>query len=99
MLPIRVTHDLPYVVTPGGCHVTTVGKTVSGGYGQIRRGDKILRAHRYVWTVVNGPIPDGLHVLHTCDNPPCINIAHLWLGTNADNVADRTAKGRSRSAT
>lgn len=51
--------------------------------------------HRWVWEMVNGPIPDGMFVLHRCDNPPCFLLAHLSIGTNADNVADRVAKGRS----
>ena len=53
------------------------------------------RAHRFAWYEANGPIPDGLLVLHKCDNPPCINVEHLFLGTHADNVADMVAKGRS----
>jgi len=54
-------------------------------------------AHRAAWTLLVGPIPAGMHVLHTCDNPPCCNPAHLFLGTNDDNVADMVAKGRQRS--
>lgn len=69
------------------------------GYGQIFR-EKIGgirhndRAHRISWELHNGPIPADLQVLHTCDNPPCCNPAHLWLGTPADNAADREEKGR-----
>jgi len=63
------------------------------GYGRLNGPDNIM-AHRAVWETVNGPIPDGLKILHRCDNPPCCNPHHLFLGTDADNVADKVAKGR-----
>jgi len=50
------------------------------------------------WEDVNGPISDGLWVLHRCDNPPCCRPDHLFLGTPADNTADMIAKGRGRGA-
>lgn len=65
------------------------------GYGIMMRGNRFWLAHRYYWTQANGPIPTGMCVLHTCDNPPCINLDHLWLGTIADNNKDRHAKGRT----
>lgn len=51
-------------------------------------------SHRWAYEFTRGPIPDGLHVLHRCDNPPCCNPDHLFLGTHLDNVADMNAKGR-----
>jgi hypothetical protein len=64
-------------------------------YGRFRFGGRAQYAHRLSWIFINGPVPRGIFVLHSCDNPPCCNPKHLWLGTNEDNIADRTRKGRT----
>ena len=63
-------------------------------YGKIKVRRMSVSAHRFAWQVANGPIPDGMSVLHTCDNPPCCNPSHLFLGTNSDNMRDMVTKGR-----
>lgn len=65
-----------------------------GVYGGIKVNDELKLVHRYAWEVNCGEIPVGLCVLHHCDNPPCINTEHLFLGTLGDNSADRDAKLR-----
>jgi hypothetical protein len=64
-------------------------------YGDVMINRTRYMAHRAMWNFRVGPIPDGMCVLHRCDNPPCCNPAHLFLGTHADNAADRDAKGRT----
>jgi hypothetical protein len=64
------------------------------GYGHFKMGKLIAKAHRTAYELFWGPIPDGMQVLHTCDNPPCVNPKHLFLGTNNDNLQDRQRKGR-----
>lgn len=69
--------------------------TNPSGYGMIRNGRMMALAHRVAWALANGPIPDGKHVLHRCDVPRCVNPSHLYIGTNADNMADKVSRGRS----
>ncbi len=77
-----------------GCWVW-IGALDTLGYGHLTIKRKLRLAHRVSWELANGSIPDGLHVLHHCDNPPCVNPSHLFLGTHLDNMRDMIAKGRS----
>lgn len=79
-----------------GCHLFE-GRRTGDGYGQIKdKGDAVL-LHRWSWERVHGKIPHGLHILHKCDTPNCINVEHLFIGTHADNMRDKANKGRSKN--
>jgi len=67
------------------------------GYGLFSFEKKSRLAHRISWMIYHGEIPDGLHVLHKCDNPSCVRPSHLWLGRPEDNMKDTRIKGRSAS--
>jgi hypothetical protein len=80
-----------------GCHLWT-GYRGPRDYGVIWVGRSPKFAHRMAWELKHGPVPDGMVVMHTCDNPPCCNPEHLMLGTPGDNNRDRVKKGRGKGA-
>ena len=77
------------------------GNKTELGYGLVSvRGERRMeKAHRVSWTLNRGPIPEGLWVLHRCDNPSCVKPSHLFLGTPADNTNDMLTKGREAKGT
>jgi len=103
MLSVDERLTVGLIRAPNGCLEWT-GATNPAGYGLMRANGKVVLTHRLAWALANGAIPDGLQVLHHCDNPPCGQTessdafpdGHLFLGTDADNRADMAAKGRGR---
>src|SRR5690625_3799777 len=81
------------VEQPGGCLVKTTNLS-KAGYGRMTVASQQVYTHRLMWEHHHGPIPDGMAVCHRCDNPPCCNPDHLFLGTLADNNRDMWTKGR-----
>jgi hypothetical protein len=70
------------------------GATLRGGYGNFHVNKKTVQAHRFSYKLHIGKIPEGMHVLHHCDNPPCVNPKHLFLGNNLINSQDKVKKNR-----
>lgn len=83
-------------ITLTGCW-EWVGSRRHRGYGQVNFKGKIRKAHRVAWELSFGIVPDGLSVLHKCDNPPCINPDHLFVGDQQDNINDMFTKGRQKA--
>jgi hypothetical protein len=79
--------------TERGC-ILWVGAKNNRGYGSVRVNGVTRGAHRLAWELAFGPIPSGVEVLHRCDNRPCVNTGHLFLGSQRDNIHDMIRKGR-----
>jgi len=88
----RLAAKLDTSAGPSGCHLWTGAKT--NGYGVMGVGRATAKAHRVAWELAHGPVPVGLFVCHRCDVRSCCNIAHLFLGTQLENMRDCVAKGR-----
>lgn len=79
-----------------GCHLWTGAQNV-WGYGRHKVKGVTYSAHRTAWELANGPIPAGLFVLHHCDNRGCVNPAHLYVGTQRDNMRDVSVRNPDRT--
>ena len=87
----RPEHFWSSVEKSDGCWLWT-GCRDKKGYGRIMLDGHSERAYRHAWRLTHGAIPDGLFVLHKCDNPPCVRPDHLYVGTKGDNLRDRISR-------
>lgn len=79
---------------PDECWPWTAARSGQYLYGRLGRDGRVTRAHRVAYELAVGPIPEGMQVMHICDNPPCCNPAHLGLGTNLENHRQKAERGR-----
>jgi hypothetical protein len=97
LLQDRTLRDRLYAqVKSNGTCLEWTGYRDKNGYGRMSINNIPILTHRIAWEIENGPIPKGMHVLHKCDNPPCIKISHLFLGNQAINNQDCVQKGRDK---
>lgn len=98
IIPVEVRFSTKYLINEvTNCWEWTKA-TNNIGYGMFRFDSNGMRtAHRVSYELYNGPIPKGMIVCHTCDNPKCVNPDHLWLGTQLDNYLDMVSKGRNKA--
>lgn len=99
VLPDRILSRIDRSGGRDACHLWTGARLKKPGfeYGVVGFERKLWRVHRLVWTDAYGEIPHSQLILHHCDNPPCCNLRHLFLGTHQDNSDDKYAKGRQGS--
>ena len=96
--PLKRTHrrrNIQYTIDENNCWVCTSHTKDLCGYPLMYIDGKLQTLSRYIYRTYKGEIPEGMYVLHTCDNPNCINPEHLYLGTQLDNMRDMVNKGRS----
>lgn len=95
-VPVAVRHARCYRMGASDeCWIWRGAK--AGDYGSMKINRRRVGAHRVAYQLAHGPIPAGLVVCHRCDNPPCVNPAHLFLGSQRDNMVDKREKGRAAS--
>ena len=93
-IPHGQTRAITYAIDKKGCHICTSHRPTTKGYIALIRNRRNVWMHRFIWEKYNGPIPEGLLVLHACDNRQCINPHHLHTGTYKDNTREAMERGR-----